>query len=74
MPAEAENVCAMQGWQIDSLAPSISECAEALFDADAEPDDYDLSYYTWSNDIPHRFDAKTRCFKPMAKSDITEKL
>jgi hypothetical protein len=69
MPPEAENVCAMEGWQIDTLAPDVEGCAQALFDTDAEPDDYELSYYTWSADIPHRFDIASRKFKPVGPSN-----
>jgi hypothetical protein len=64
MPREAENVCALNGWQLDSLAPSVDECVEALFEAGAEPDQYELSYYTWSNGIPFLFDAATLSFGP----------
>jgi hypothetical protein len=63
MPAAAEQVCAINGWQIESLATSVEECAEALFDYDAEPGDYTLSYYTWSDGIPFIFDAASRTFK-----------
>ena len=63
MPPEAEQVCAINGWQIESLALSVEECAEALFDYDAEPGDYELSYYTWSDGIPFVFDAAARTFK-----------
>ena len=63
MPKEAEQVCAINGWQVKSLALSVEECAEALFDYDAEPGDYELSYYTWSDGIPFVFDAAVRTFR-----------
>ena len=63
MPPEAEQVCAINGWQIESLALSVEECAEALFDYDAAPGDYELSYYTWSDGIPFTFNAAARTFK-----------
>jgi hypothetical protein len=63
MPPEAEQVCAINGWQIESLANSVEECAAALLDYDAEPGDYELSYYTWSDGIPFVFDAAARTFR-----------
>ena len=62
MPQEAEQVCAINGWQIESLAHSVEECAETLFDYEAEPGDYELSYHTWSDGIPFIFDAANRTF------------
>lgn len=64
MPPEAKQVCAMRGWQTDSLASTVEECVENLIEHEAEPGEYELSYFTWSDDIPHRFDAKTRSFGP----------
>jgi hypothetical protein len=68
-PQEAEQVCAINGWQIESLAASVEECAEALFDYDAEPGNYELSYYTWSDDIPFIFDGARRAFGRTADRD-----
>lgn len=65
MPAAAKQVCAMNGWQIDSLSTSVAECVQAIMENEqGQPGEYELSYHTWSDDIPHRFDAKTRSFKP----------
>ena len=64
LPPEAQQVCVMQGWQTDSLQTRAKECVESLTRADAEAGEYELSYFTWSDDIPHRFDAKTRSFSP----------
>ncbi len=69
MPPEAEQVCAVNGWQIESLAASVEECAEALFDYDAGPGDYELSYYTWSDGIPFIFDGTRRTFRRSADGD-----
>ena len=65
MPREAENVCALNGWQLDSLALSVEECIEALRDAGAEPDEYELSYYTWSDGIAFVFDLTSRSFEQL---------
>jgi hypothetical protein len=70
MPQEAKEVCAISGWQLDSFASSTEECVQnILADEQGEPGEYELSYFTWSNDIPHRFDAKTRTFKPAEPSN-----
>ena len=45
------------------LPPSVEECAEALFDYDAEPGEYEPSYYTWSDGIPFVFDGARRTFR-----------
>jgi hypothetical protein len=66
MPQFAEQVCALNGWQVESLATSVEECAEALFDYDAEPGEYELSYYTWSDGIPFVFDGARRTFRRQA--------
>jgi hypothetical protein len=70
MPPEAKQVCAMQGWQIDSLANSVEECVQALVEHEqGGPGEYELSYYTWSGDIPHRFDAKARTFRAVGTTN-----
>ena len=76
MPWAAEQVCAINGWQIDSFASSVEECTEALFDYEAKPGDYDLSYYTWADGISFVFDAGRQTFKrreqpPMHESHTT---
>jgi hypothetical protein len=64
MPAAARQVCAMLGWQLESLAGSVDGCVQNIMaDEQGEPGEYELSYFTWSDDIPHRFDARTRHFK-----------
>ncbi len=55
----------MQGWQIDTGGSSVQECVQSLMKHEqGGPGEYELSYYTWSGHIPHRFDAKARSFKP----------
>jgi hypothetical protein len=64
-PPVATDVVAINGWQYETHASSVDECATMLVQAEADPGDYEISYYSWSDDIPHRFDAKARSFMPV---------
>jgi hypothetical protein len=77
MPPEAEQVCALGGWQVDSLAETVEDCVDRLkeeigplcdgpdlFDGADGSREFDLSYYTFSEPIPFRFDAARRTFEP----------
>ena len=68
MPPEAEIVCALMGWQSETLSLSVDECVAALREADAEPGQYTLSYYSWSVDQAFTFNAATRSFKAIASA------
>jgi hypothetical protein len=54
-PDGAEHVTAMNGWQSETLASSVEECARMLRDAGADPADYRITYYTWSGPILFQF-------------------
>jgi len=42
----------------------VQECLDSILEnPNGEPGEYELCYHTWSNEIPHRFDAKARGFK-----------
>lgn len=62
MPASAKQCCIMSGWQSDTLGDTVEQSVKGLIDNDAEPDTYEISYFTWSDNIPLRFDLATRSF------------
>jgi hypothetical protein len=62
MPADAEQCCILDGLQAETLAGDVEECVGLLRDYGAEPDDYRISYYTFDDGLPYRFDAATRHF------------
>lgn len=65
MPDQAKQVCALGGWQADSLAETLDGCVEQIKEAlgPGEEESFDLSYYTYSEAFPFRFDAASRSFK-----------
>jgi hypothetical protein len=63
MPEGAEQVCAMDGWQTDSLATNVEECVANIRDYGGGPGTYRLSYYTFSEPIAFEFGASTGKFK-----------
>jgi hypothetical protein len=62
MPADAEQCCILDGLQAETLAADVEECVGLLRDYGAECDDYRISYYTFDDGLPYRFDAATRHF------------
>lgn len=68
MPAEAELVCALWGWQSETLSSTPDEVAKKLRELDATPGDYVLAYYTYSHEQPFVFDAATRSFRRVANA------
>lgn len=62
MPEKAEQCCVMHGWQTETLSTDVNELVSQLKDAGGDPDDYNVSFYTFSDSIPLRFDAKSAAF------------
>jgi len=69
MPREASKVCATNIFDIDTGANSLNEFVEGIIEQRTErgeeeliPDEYEVSYYTYSDDMPHRFDRAKRSF------------
>ena len=61
----AEQSCIMNGWQYETNADTVEETVKLLIETDAEPGEYPISYFTWSDTIPLRFDkAKHRFVDP----------
>ncbi len=63
MPAEAKNVCALDGMQADTLSDSVHIVVERLREIGADDDDFRLSYYSFV-EIPLRFVAGDARFVP----------
>lgn len=63
MPASAEQCCIMLGWQSETLSESVAETVRMLIEARGEPDDYLISYYTFSEGIPLTFRAAALTFE-----------
>ncbi len=61
MPAGATQCCALDGWQVDTLSANPEELARQLANCDdVEPgDEFEISYYHWTDPIQHRFIAAT---------------
>lgn len=64
MPAAAEQVCALDGFQSETLSGSVEEVVEALQEllGDDAAGDYALSYYTYEKAVVFRFDAAAAAF------------
>jgi hypothetical protein len=62
MPLGADNV--MVVGDTDTLSPDLSEPADRLRDGDYQiGDEYEITYYTWSDGEDWRFDQSTGSFK-----------
>lgn len=61
MPAEATSVCALYGYQADTLSPDINGGVDALKEMGGSGE-FTLSYYSWSEPMKHRFDASKLSF------------
>lgn len=61
-PAGAEQCCALDGWQSDTLASDVAELVGHLRDCDQTEGEFRIAYYTFSDDIPYRFDAASKSF------------
>lgn len=62
MPEAAESCCILYGWQSDTVGGNVDETMKALIAEGAKPGEYTISFYTYSNEIPLRFDQATRSF------------
>lgn len=70
MPIEAEHVCALNGYQAETLSDSVAgvvkELIELVEEVHQAAGEYPIAYYTYSAALPHRFDAAQRRFLPVA--------
>jgi len=62
MPTQANGVAAMDGWQHETAAGNLEEVVDALVSLGAEPGEYPISYYFWSEQIALHYVARLRTF------------
>lgn len=62
MPEGASSVCALMGWQADTLSDDVAGVVAALRELGEADGEYRLSYYDFSPPIAWRFDAATQSF------------
>jgi len=62
MPKDAQQVCAMLGWQSETLSKSVEGVVDLLREIGEADGEFVLAYYTFADAPDQRFDAATQSF------------